>query len=68
MRWRGVRVDVNKAEQSVDELKKQEQECIKQIKYKYGADVDVWASQSVAKAFDKAGLTYPRTKFEPRIT
>ena len=62
MRWRGVRVDVNKAEQSVDELKKQEQECIKQIKYKYGADVDVWASQSVAKAFDKAGLTYPRTK------
>ena len=25
-------------------------------------DVDVWASTSVAKAFDKAGLTYPRTQ------
>ena len=62
MRWRGVRVDVNKAEETVDKLKQQEKDCIKQIKYKYGADVDVWASASVAKAFDKAGLTYPRTQ------
>ena len=62
MRWRGVRVDVNKAEETVDKLKQQEKDCIKQIKYKYGVDVDVWASASVAKAFDKAGLTYPRTQ------
>ena len=62
MRWRGVRVDVNKAEETVVKLKQQEKECIKQIKYKYGVDVDVWASTSVAKAFDKAGLTYPRTQ------
>jgi len=62
MRWKGVRVDTDKAEQSVISLKKQEKDCIKQIKYKYGVDVDVWASTSVAKAFDKAGLTYPRTQ------
>ena len=62
MRWRGVRVDVNKAEETVAKLKQQEKDCIKQIKYKYGVDVDVWASASVAKAFDKAGLTYPRTQ------
>lgn len=62
MRWRGVRVDVSKAEETVAKLKQQEKDCIKQIKYKYGVDVDVWASASVAKAFDKAGLTYPRTQ------
>ncbi len=62
MRWRGVRVDVNKAEETVAKLKQQEKDCIKQIKFKYGVDVDVWASASVAKAFDKAGLTYPRTQ------
>ena len=62
MRWRGVRVDTDKAEQSVKALAIKEKECVKQIKYKYGVDVDVWASTSVAKAFDKAGLTYPRTQ------
>jgi len=62
MRWKGVRVDIAEAEKSVVTLKKQEKDCIKQIKYKYGVDVDVWASASVAKAFDKAGLTYPRTQ------
>jgi len=62
MRWKGVRVDIDEAEKSVVSLKKQEKDCIKQIKYKYGVDVDVWASASVAKAFDKAGLTYPRTQ------
>ena len=61
MRWRGVRVDIDKAEQTTEVLKQKEKECIKEIKYKYGVDVDVWASASVAKAFDKAGLTYPRT-------
>jgi DNA polymerase I-like protein with 3'-5' exonuclease and polymerase domains len=62
MRWKGVRVDIDKAEQSVETLKKQEKDCIKQIKSKYGLDVDVWASASVAKVFDKAGLSYPRTQ------
>jgi DNA polymerase I-like protein with 3'-5' exonuclease and polymerase domains len=62
MRWNGVRVDEKKAQQSAEELKIKENECVKQIKYKYGVDVDVWASASVAKAFDKNGLTYPRTK------
>ena len=62
MRWKGVRVDISKAEESVQTLRKQERDCIKQIKYKYGVDVDVWASASVARAFDKAGLTYPRTQ------
>ena len=62
MRWQGVRVDVKKAEITANDLQKKEKECIKQIKYKYGVDVDVWSSASVAKAFDKAGLTYPRTQ------
>ena len=62
MRWKGVRVDTNKTEQLVVELKQKERVCVKEIKKKWGMDVDIWASASVAKVFDKAGLTYPRTE------
>ena len=62
MRWKGVRVDTNKTEQSIVELKKKEIHCVKEIKRKWGLNVDIWASASVAKVFDKAGLTYPRTE------
>ena len=62
MRWKGVRVDILKAEESAKELKIKEKECIDEIKRKWGIGVDIWAAASVAKAFDKAGLTYPRTE------
>ena len=62
MRWKGVRVDILKAEESAKELKIKEKECIDEIKRKWGIVVDIWAAASVAKAFDKAGLTYPRTE------
>lgn len=62
MRWKGVRVDILKAEESAKELKIKEKECVDEIKRKWGIGVDIWAAASVAKAFDKAGLTYPRTE------
>lgn len=61
MRSRGVRVDLDRAEQSRKLLEKQENEIIKKIKSDYGVAVDIWAAQSVAKAFDAASLTYPIT-------
>lgn len=61
MRSRGVRVDMDRAERSKKELEKQEQEILKKIKSEYGVAVDIWAAQSVAKAFDAAGLEYPLT-------
>tara|TARA_R110000751_G_scaffold23666_1_gene65288 strand:- start:923 stop:2800 length:1878 start_codon:yes stop_codon:yes gene_type:complete len=62
MRWKGVRVDTEKTQQSIVALKKKEIECVKEIKRKWGLGIDIWASASVAKIFDKAGLTYPRTE------
>lgn len=61
MRSRGVRVDLDRAEQNRTLLEKQENEIIKKIKSEYGVAVDIWAAQSVAKAFDAASLTYPTT-------
>tara|TARA_R110002020_G_scaffold165813_5_gene353554 strand:+ start:15265 stop:17157 length:1893 start_codon:yes stop_codon:yes gene_type:complete len=62
MRWRGVRVDTVKAEELSKTLQVREKDCVKEIKRKWGVDVDIWASASIAKVFDKAGITYPRTE------
>lgn len=61
MRSRGVRVDLDRADQSKKELEKQESEIIKAVKSKYGVAVDIWAAASVSKVFDAAGLEYPVT-------
>ena len=61
MRWKGVRVDENAAEKQSVYLKSQEQKLLSQIKKDYGVPVEVWNAKSISKAFDKAGLTYPRT-------
>lgn len=62
MRWKGVRVDISKTEHLIQQLRQKEKDCVKEIKRKWGIGIDIWASASVAKVFDKAGLTYPRTE------
>ena len=62
MTWRGVRVDTDKVERTRDALLKREREVLKQIKHIAGADVEIWAAQSLAKAFDKVGVHYPKTE------
>jgi len=62
MTWRGVRVDQDRVEKTRDALLKREREVMKEIKKVAGADVEIWAAQSLAKAFDKVGLQYPKTE------
>jgi len=61
MRWNGVRVDENAAEEKSKYLKREEYKLLDQITKDYGTAIEVWNARSIAKAFDKAGLTYPRT-------
>ena len=62
MRWRGVRVDEQKAEEVSKNLSLQEQKLHIEIKRKYGEDVNLWANASLQKVFDKNNLSYPRTE------
>lgn len=62
MTMRGVRVNVDRVERTRDSLLKREREVLKQIKHLAGSDVEIWAAQSLAKAFDKAGVAYPQTE------
>ena len=62
MRERGVRVDLDKAEVIQNDLLAKEQELLAEIKRQTGVDVEIWAAESVAKAFDALSLTYSKTE------
>jgi DNA polymerase I-like protein with 3'-5' exonuclease and polymerase domains len=62
MTMRGVRVDQDRVERTRDSLLKRERDVLKQIKSVVGGDVEIWAAQSLAKAFDKVGIHYPKTE------
>ena len=69
MTWRGVRVDVDRAERTKQTILKREKEALAQIKKLAGFEVEVWAAASLKKAFDKIGISYPRTdKGAPSFT
>ena len=69
MTMRGVRVDTDRVERTKDYLLKKEKEVLKQIKHITGSNVEIWAAQSLAKAFDKQGIYYPKTdKGSPSFT
>ena len=61
MRLKGIRVDLDRAEQTRASLVKQKQEMLDEINRKYGFEVDVWSADSVAQVFDSQNLTYPKT-------
>jgi DNA polymerase I-like protein with 3'-5' exonuclease and polymerase domains len=61
MRARGVRVDLDRAEQSRKILRERKQELLAFVKDKTGVDVEVWAADSIKKVFEDLGLPYPRT-------
>ena len=58
---RGLRFDRNKCEQTIHQLMKREKELVAQIKSLSGVSVDIWAAASIARAFDKLGVVYPKT-------
>lgn len=61
MRFAGVQVDLDKAEQVRAGLLKREQEHSKKLKDLVGFEVNTNASASLAKAFDKLSLPYKMT-------
>ena len=69
MTFRGIRFDREKAKQLIVDMKKKEKQLIAEIKKTAGVHVDMWAAASIAKAFDKVGLSYPKTeKGSPSFT
>jgi len=62
MRWKGVRVDLDKAEKIGKQLHKEEEKILEGIYKEYGVAPELWAAASVATVFDRAGLSYPRTE------
>jgi len=61
MRQCGVRVDINRAEEALDWMKRSSKEAGDAITHESGVHVDVWSSDSVARAFESKGLPYLRT-------
>lgn len=57
MRFRGVPIDVDRAMQAGPWLRAQAKVAQQKI-----PGVDVWSNESVARAFEAAGLEYPRTE------
>ena len=69
MTWRGIRVDMDRAERTKQELLKREKAVVAELKREAGFDVEIWAAASLSKAFDKLGLHYPKTeKDSPSFT
>jgi DNA polymerase I-like protein with 3'-5' exonuclease and polymerase domains len=69
MRLRGIRVDVDKAERHKEELLMREAEIQARLRRLCGFDVNVDASSDLQRAFDAAGIDYPRTaKGNPSFT
>tara|TARA_R100001377_G_C3190383_1_gene110317 strand:- start:756 stop:2111 length:1356 start_codon:yes stop_codon:yes gene_type:complete len=62
MRWRGVRVDEEKADTISKQLSLQEQKIMVEIKRQYGAEVNLWANASLQGIFEKNKIWYPRTE------
>jgi DNA polymerase I-like protein with 3'-5' exonuclease and polymerase domains len=61
MRWRGVRVDVAKAEELYDRFMKQEREYVAMIQSLTGRPIDIWSADSCAVACDAVGVVYKQT-------
>jgi len=62
MTWRGVRIDQDKVERTKDALLKREKSTLAEIKNMTGLNVEIWAAQSLSKAFDKLSIPYPKTE------
>ena len=70
IRFKGVRVDLEKAAFIKKDLMQREQKIVNKIKDLTGINVEIHAARSIAKAFDKLKLPYDRTEKsdEPSFT
>ena len=62
MKFKGVRVDIDKAEATKKQLTITEKQIHRDIKKLAGFEVEIWAGASIATAFDKVNLPYDRTE------
>jgi DNA polymerase I-like protein with 3'-5' exonuclease and polymerase domains len=62
MRFKGVRVDVEKADLIKKQLIDKENKILNKIKDLTGVSVELWAAASIAKVFDALKLPYDRTE------
>jgi len=62
MKTKGVRVDVDKAQETKKELSKLEKSLVDEIVKETGVAIEPWVATSVAKVFDAVGLSYSRTE------
>ena len=70
MRMTGIRVDLDKIKVLKKEFIIDENKILKELRELTGMSVDIWASRSVAKAFDHLGVDYPLSEKakEPSFT
>ena len=70
IRKRGIRVDVEQAEKLKVNFKQKEKDILHKINKMVGREIDIWAARSIATAYDKLGIEYPRTSktSEPSFT
>jgi len=62
MRFLGVRVDVEAANQLKQTLLAEEKECLQKIKKETSVDIQIWAARSIAQVFEKLRLPFDRTE------
>ena len=62
MKFKGVRVDIEKAKLLKQQLTNQEQEILLKVKRETGIEPQIWAARSIATIFDKLDLNYERTE------
>jgi len=62
MRFLGVRVDVEAANQLKQKLLAEEKECLQKVKKETSIDIQIWAARSIAQVFEKLRLPFDRTE------
>jgi DNA polymerase I-like protein with 3'-5' exonuclease and polymerase domains len=59
--FKGIRFDREKCVRLIDQFKKREKELHKELKRIVGKDVEIWAADSISKAFDTLNIPYHKT-------
>jgi DNA polymerase I-like protein with 3'-5' exonuclease and polymerase domains len=58
---KGINFDRANCERHMAEMRKKETAILKYLKEQAGMQVDIWAAQSIATAFDRLAIEYPKT-------
>ena len=61
MKFKGVRVDVQAAHRLKQDMLKEEEALLLEVRKQTGIEPQIWAARSIAKVFDKLHLPYERT-------